>query len=194
MNRQCPHCFKTFACSFSEKRHKKICFKLQTKTRLHCYICGKAFVNVQKRVKHEVTCINVGACALEDLKKFQSEKCLQTFVSKQKSEQHRCKVKQNIIKQSAAAANQCKDCLKTFSSVFNKKRHKKVCSTAKTKGEQAKEIKEKVAINGELSDDVTAVNTKKRKRCDEQILPKKRKCQCRQCDGILEGRHELHMH
>ena len=89
--------------------------------------------------------------------KFQCEKCLQTFVSKQKSEQHRCKVEQNIVKQSTAA-NQCKDCLKTFSSVFNKKRHKKVCSTVKTKGEQTKEIKEKVTTNG---DDVTGMNTKK---------------------------------
>ena len=74
-------------------------FKLQAKTRLHCYICGKGFVNVQKRVKHEVACVNVGVYALQDLKKFQCEKCFQTFVSKQKSEQHFCKLKQNIIKQ-----------------------------------------------------------------------------------------------
>ena len=118
MNSQCPHCLKTFSRSFNKKRHEKICFKLQAKTRLHCYICGKAFVNVQKRVKHELTCVNVGAYALQDIKKYQCEKCHQTFVSKQKCEQHFCKVKQNIVKQTAS---QCKNCLKTFSSVFNKK-------------------------------------------------------------------------
>ena len=62
---QCPHCLKTFARAFSKNRHEKICFKLQAKTRLHCYICGKGFVNVQKRVKHELTCVNVGGCPLE---------------------------------------------------------------------------------------------------------------------------------
>ena len=82
--------------------------------------------------------------------------------------------------------NQCKDCLKTFSSVFNEKRHEKVCSTLKTKGEQMKEIKV-VADDG--------MNSKKRERCDKEVLPKKkRKCQCHQCDGICEGRHELHVH
>ena len=121
---QCSHCLKTFARAFSKNRHEKICFKLQAKTRLHCYICGKGFVNVQKRVKHELTCVNVGGCPLEDLKKFQCKKCFQTFVSKQKSEQHRCKVKRASVKQSTI---QCKDCLKTFSSLFNKKRHEKVC-------------------------------------------------------------------
>ena len=80
MNSQCPHCLKTFSRSFNEKRHEKICFKLQAKTRLYCYICGKAFVNVQKRVKHELSCVNVGAYALQDIKKFQCEKCNQKFV------------------------------------------------------------------------------------------------------------------
>ena len=124
MKSQCPHCLKTFARAFSKNRHEKICFKLQAKTRLHCYICGKGFVNVQKRVKHELTCVNVGGCPLEDLKKFQCKKCFQTFVSKQKSEQHRCKVKQTSVKQSTVVI-QCKDCLKTFSSLFNKKDTKK---------------------------------------------------------------------
>ena len=109
--------------------------------------------------------------------------------------QHSCTVKTNgnieVIEK-----NKCETCSKTFSSVFNKKRHEKVCSTAKTKGEQAKEIKEKIssATNGEPSDGVVAVNTKKRKRSDEEILPKRRKCQCRRCDVIFEGRHELHLH
>ena len=35
---------------------------------------------------------------------------------------------------------------------------------------------------------------RKRKRCDEEVLPKKRKCQCRHCDGIFEGRHKLDVH
>ena len=179
--------FQNFACPFSEKRHEKICFKLQAKTRLYCYICGKGFVNVQKRVKYEVSCVNVGACALQDVKKFQCEKCLQTFVSKQKNEQHCCKVKRNISKESVTS-NQCKVCLKSFSSVFNRKRHEQVYS--KTKGED----KIKVSSATETPDGVVAVNTKKRKRSDEEILPKKKKCQCRQCDGIFEGRHELHMH
>ena len=154
MKSQCPHCLKMFARAFSKNRHEKICFKLQAKTRLHCYICGKGFVNVQKRVKHELTCVNVGGCPLEDLKKFQCEKCFQTFVSKQKSEQHRCKVKQTSVKQSTVVI-QCKDCLNTFSSLFNKKRHEKVCF--KTKGDQTKEIK------------VADGTVKKHERSDEEL-------------------------
>ena len=34
---------------------------------------GKGFVSVQKRVKHENQCVNVGANLLQDLKKFQCE-------------------------------------------------------------------------------------------------------------------------
>ena len=145
-------------------------------------------MNVQKRVKHEMTCENVGSYILQDLKKFQCEKCHQTFVSKQKCEQHVCKVKQ--ILSNSDTANQCKYCLKTFSSVFNKKRHEKICSTAKTKSEV--EIKEKVssATNVETSEGVEHV--KKRKRCDEEISPKKRKC--RECDALFEGRRKLHVH
>ena len=185
-----------FSCAYNKKRHKNICPELQAKNRLHCYICGKRFVSVQKRVKHENQCVNVGANLLQDLKKFQCEKCQHTFASKQMWKQHSC-TNGNI---EVIEKNKCKTCLKTFSSVFNKKRHKKVCSTAKTMGEQAKEIKEKVSSatngepNGETSDGVVAVNTKKRKRSDEEILPKKKIRQCCHCDGIFEGRHELHLH
>ena len=168
---QCSHCLKTFARAFNKNRHEKICFKLQAKTRLHCYICGKGFVNVQKRVKHELTCVNVGGCPLEDLKKFQCKKCFQTFVSKQKSEQHRCKVKRGSVKQSTI---QCKDCLKTFSSLFNKKRPEKVCVQ---KGQTKETADGSNESNGY-----------------EELPKKKRKCPCRQCDGIFEGRHELHVH
>ena len=152
-------------------------------------------MNVQKRVKHENQCMNVGANLLQDLKKFQCEKCHHTFASKQKWKQHSCTVKTNDNIE-AIEKNKCETCLKTFSSAFNKKRHKKVCSAAKAKCDKTKVIKEKVssATNGEPSDGVVAVNTKKRKRCDEEILPKRRKCQCRRCDVIFEGRHELHLH
>ena len=99
-----------------------------------------------------------------------------------------------------SSRKKCEICSKTFSSVFNKKRHEEVYSAAKTKADRTKVIKSKekvssaATINGETSDFVTAVTKKKRKRCDEIILPKKRKCQCRQCDGIFEGRHKLHVH
>ena len=126
MNKQCPHCLKTFGCPYSKKRHEKVCLELQAKNRLHCYICGKGFVNVQNRTRHESTCENIGAYVLQDLKKFQCVKCHHTFASKQKWKQHCCKVKQNIVKESENT-NQCEGCLKSFSSVVNKKRHEKVC-------------------------------------------------------------------
>ena len=88
MNKQCLYCLKIFFCIFNKKRHEKICFKLQVKNRLHFYICGKAFVSVQKRIKHEHECKNVVAHVLQDLKNIKCEKCHQTFASKQKCKQH----------------------------------------------------------------------------------------------------------
>ena len=124
MNRQCQYCFKAFSCAYNKKRHENICLELQAKNRLHCYICGKGYVSVQKRVKHENQCVNIGANLLQDLKKFQCEKCHHTFASKQMWKQHSCTVKTNgnieVIEK-----NKCETCSKTFSSVFNKKDMKK---------------------------------------------------------------------
>ena len=80
---------------------------------------------------------------------FQSRnEIIQTFIQ----------VKDNIIKQQSVTANQCKDCLKVLSSVFNKKRHEKVCSAAKGEGKVSS------ATDGESSNGVENIKKTQKKQ------------------------------
>ena len=58
------------------------------------------------------------------------------------------------------------------------------------------EVIETVSTNGGAlaMNEVTTLDTKKRKGLDHEILPKRKKGSYHHCDGIFEGCHELHVH